>query len=493
MSNDQHGPAHSQPDRASPTPERRKPLVQGRTPERATRTKRGGTLVPAGLGKVRGMVGLGRPTSIEGLTPEAAGYARRNFRLGVSNGVLLGLVDGLISPTIVLALFINHLGAPNFMVGLLPAIVSGGWFLPQLFIASRVQGQRHVMYWYRRTAISRSICMAILSIAAFLLAEYPGILLAVFFLLYSVYSLSGGISGIPWLEMVSKMIAPRRRGTFFSLRSFWGSVLALLASGLLAAILSERLPGMTFPYNFAVLFCIVTLLVTAGYASWMAMREPTAVETAPPITIRALLRRGIELVRTEREYRAFMVVRILLALATISDPFYAVFAKTVLGAPVEIVGLYVAASSAASLASNFVWGPMGDRATNRTLMAATVVAVAVVPLSALLLPMLSAVAAPNVVSTLFALVFVFAGLAAGSARILNNNMLLSIAPAAERATYIGFLNTVLGLVTFVPPLGGALVDIVGFPALFAFSLLLAGGAMLATTRMSTKHVYETTT
>jgi hypothetical protein len=63
-------------------------------------------------------------------------------------------------------------------------------------------------------------------------------------------------------------------------------------------------------------------------------------------------------------------------------------------------------------------------------------------------------------------------------------MLLTIAPAAERATYIGFLNTVLGLVTFIPPFGGALVDVVGFTALFVLALVIAGSAMLATTRMS---------
>ncbi len=442
--------------------------------------------LPSQFNRVKRVVSLSRNPNLEGITPEAALHSRRNFRLGVTNGVVLTLVDGLISPGIVLALFINRLGGSNLLVGLLPAIASAGWFLPQIFIAPRIQGLPYVMFWYRRTAVSRVTCMLLLTLATITLGATPALLLLAFFVLYTIFALSGGISGLPWLEMVSKMIPPRRRGTFFSLRSFWGSVLAVLASGLLAAFLSEKLTGLKFPLNFAALFAVVTILVAIGYGSWMVTREPKAAIAAPPITLRALLKRGVELVRTEREYRAFMVVRILLSLASVADPFYAVFAKVVLGAPVEIVGLYVAASSGAALASNFLWGPLGNRASNRTLMASTVVSVALVPISALIIPTFDAVAPHAVVNTAFALVFVFAGLAAGSARILNNNMLLTIAPAAERATYIGFLNTVLGLVILVPPLGGALVDIVGFTALFVLSLLLAAAAMIATTRMGVK-------
>lgn len=444
--------------------------------------------IPSQLDRMRRVISLSRNPTIEGISPEAAQHVGRNFRFGVANGVVLTLVDGLISPGIVLALFVNRLGGSNLLVGLLPAIASAGWFLPQILVAPRVQGLPYVMPWYRATAISRILCMTLLTVSTFALGANPALLLVAFFVLYSIFSLSGGISGLPWLEMVSKMIPPRRRGTFFSLRSFWGSLLAMLASGLLAALLSERLTGLSFPTNFALLFAVVTLLVTTGYTTWMLTREPKATVTAPPITLRALLKRGAELLRTEREYRAFMIVRVLLSLASVADPFYAVFAKVVLGAPVEIVGLYVGASAAAALASNFLWGPLGDRASNRTLMASTVVSVALVPLSALIIPMFNAVAPNAVVNTAFAVVFVFSGLAAGSARILNNNMLLSIAPAAERATYIGFLNTVLGLVILVPPLGGALVDVVGFTALFVLSLVLAGAAMLATTRMGTKSV-----
>lgn len=434
---------------------------------------------------------LSRPQSgmVEGLSPEAALHARRNFRLGVANGILFGLVEGLIAPSLVLALFVNRLGGPNVLVGLLPAILSGGWFLPQMIVATRVQGQKRVMHWYRRSSIVRVTCLVIITISIVVFAAYPSLLLVIFFLFFGIYAFGAGVSGIPWLEMVGKTISPRRRGSFFSLRSFWGGVLALASSGLVAALLSERVPGLTFPYNFALLFAVVTVVVTLGLWFWSLVREPEAVEIAPSVSLSGIFKRGILAVRTDREYRSFMGTRILLALASISDPFFAVYATTVLGAPTELVGLYLAASSSSSLLSNFVWGPLADRASNRTLMVWTVISVASVYVAALVIPLFTGLVPQGVVTTAFALVFVLGGLAAGSGRIVNNNMLLTIAPAAERASYIGFLNTVLGLVLFVPPLGGALIDAVGFEPLFVTSLLLGVVALAASTRMSGQRAY----
>src|SRR5205807_2663203 len=142
------------------------------------------------------------------------------------------------------------------------------------------------------------------------------------------------------------------------------------------------------------------------------------------------------------DYRSFMIARVLLAFVSIADPFYVVYAKVALGAPLATVGLYLAASAISALLSNFIWGPLTDRVSSRTLMVLTVLSVATVPLAALVIPLFQPVVPADVFDTLFAVVFVFGGLATGSARIVNNNMLLSIAPPAERPAYLGFLNTV---------------------------------------------------
>jgi MFS family permease len=119
-------------------------------------------------------------------------------------------------------------------------------------------------------------------------------------------------------------------------------------------------------------------------------------------------------------------------------------------------------------------------------MTLTVISVALVPLTAFVVSLFANMIDDVFLFTTFTLVFVLSGLAGGAGRIVNNNMLLTIAPAAQRATYVGFLNTVLGVVIFVPVLGGILVDLVGFEVLFLLSLALAAFALIASQRMSNR-------
>jgi hypothetical protein len=427
---------------------------------------------------------LRREPSVEGLSPEAALNASFNFRMGVLNGIMFTLVEALIAPSLVLALFVTRLGAPNVLVGLLPAILSGGWFLPQLLVASRVAGLSYVMPWYRRVGILRAICMATLALCTVLFAGSNLLLLVTFLLFYIVYSFSAGFSGIPWLEIVGKTVAPRRRGTFFGLRNFWGGIVALLAAGPLAAILSEQLLGLRFPYNFAFLFAATAVGVGVGVWAWSSIREPAGVAAEPAHSVRDMVRRGVGAFRSDVDFRAFLWARVLISLATVAEPFYVVYVTMELGAPPSIVGLFVGALSLSALLSNFLWSPLADRASNRTLMLLTAVAFALVPLLALVLTFLAGSLDRGVLYSLFAGVFVLSGLALGASRVVNTNMLLAIAPPAERAAYIGFLNTILGIVIFVPVLGGLLVDLAGFVPIFVLSLTMSLGAMLLSRRMT---------
>jgi MFS family permease len=220
------------------------------------------------------------------------------------------------------------------------------------------------------------------------------------------------------------------------------------------------------------------------------VKEPAAIEIAPSINFRRLLKRGMEAYRTDSDYRTFMISRILLSLATVSDPFYVVYAQAHLAAPAGTVGLYLAALSISSLLSNFIWSPLADRASNRTLMTLAVLASALVPVIAVLVSMFIGMWDNVFLYTSFTLVFIMSGLALGASRIVNNNMVLTVAPPAERATYVGFLNAILGVVIFVPVLGGLVVDVLGYLVIFIASVVLAALALLASTRMSTKRPYQ---
>jgi hypothetical protein len=47
----------------------------------------------------------------------------------------------LTDPSLVLSVFVRMLGGSNMLIGLLPTIRFGGWFLPQFMAASWIQPQ----------------------------------------------------------------------------------------------------------------------------------------------------------------------------------------------------------------------------------------------------------------------------------------------------------------------------------------------------------------
>ncbi len=80
-------------------------------------------------------------------------------------------------------------------------------------------------------------------------------------------------------------------------------------------------------------------------------------------------------------------------------------------------------------------------------------------------------------------VFLLIGLSVDGSGIASTTYLLEIAPADARPTYIGLANTMLGLVTFIPVIGGALLPVIGYQSLFAVAGVFAVLTWLATLRL----------
>jgi MFS family permease len=412
---------------------------------------------------------------------EAALTSRRNFNLGVANGVLGGLLDPL-SNVFVLTLFITRLDMPQFLVGLLPAISNWGGLLPQMVVAGKVRGKRRVKPWYRLAAIMRVIGLFGMSLCAALVLVNTGLVLPVFFGFYLLYAVGNGVSGIPFIEMVGKIVPDHRKGTFFGLRQFGSAAMAMLTSGIAGAVMAGHF-GLTFPYNFAAMFAASTLVGSAVYLTWLQVREPDLEAVKAPETA-SVFRLGLRALRENRDYRLFAAVRLLGTFAGISGPFYLVFVTKVLQVPLEVMGLYMMGSTAVSLVGGLVWAPVANRAPRHKLvMISTALQFANAVCALLVITMsgaISAGAAPFVAAP----VFLISSLAGSAAVMFNDTTLLSIAPAGERPTYFGFLNTLAGMASFVLPLGGIILDRWGYMPLFSLSTTLAAGGVLAAVRLS---------
>ncbi|MEK7278631.1 MAG: hypothetical protein AAB427_14860, partial [Chloroflexota bacterium] len=132
-------------------------------------------------------------------------FARRNFRLGVINGLCFFFAETLMDPTLVLVAYVSHLTGSALWLGLIVPLRDASWFLPQLWVSGFLQNWPRKIRLYRYMAVARMAVWSALVLAVFTIRS-PLWMLAAFFVTYSVGSLAAGVSGLPFMEVVGKTI-----------------------------------------------------------------------------------------------------------------------------------------------------------------------------------------------------------------------------------------------------------------------------------------------
>ena len=88
-------------------------------------------------------------------TEFARRHFKRNFFLGVSNGVLFHFAWAFTGTSTVLPLFISRLTPSEILIGLASTLEALGWFLPQIAIAAMTLHRRRQLPVYIRAAFLR--------------------------------------------------------------------------------------------------------------------------------------------------------------------------------------------------------------------------------------------------------------------------------------------------------------------------------------------------
>ena len=272
---------------------------------------------------------------------------RRNYRLGVMNGVLFTLGETMLSANLVLALLIRQLGGSLALVGLLPALQSGGYLLPQMLVGGRLQGMRAKLPLYRRAAFARIVAYLVLLAAIFGATRFPPtISLWLIVVSFSIFNLGGGTSTLAFQDVVAKVIPARRRGSFFGTRQLFGGLLSFLIVGPLVRWLLNDDGPLAFPNNYGTLGVLGLLCIAAGLIAFGRIDEPLQAEVGAPVRMSDGLRRAPAILREHADYRWFIVSRMLTRFGQVAEPFYIVYATETLGLPASAAGLYLAVQRA---------------------------------------------------------------------------------------------------------------------------------------------------
>ncbi len=403
------------------------------------------------------------------LTPK---QVRRNFILGIVNGVFFRFFMTLTDPSLVLTWFVSQLTVSPTIIGLLMPISKGGWFLPQLLISQHVQKLPRKMALYHIISIGRFLSWLAVTVLLFVLGDRnPRLLLVLFFLLFTAYHLISGLGGICFMAIVGKAVPARSRGTFLGLRNLGGGLLALAGAAFVRYMLDER-RGIRFPLNYGWLLVAAMVAAALGLLAFALVHEPEedVTSSAKPLPLHV---QGARLMREDHNYALFILLRILSLLNSTAMPFYTLFAKERLNAPASSAGTYLTLYTLAVMGSTLLWGPLCDRKGNRVGMLVTTALSTIAPLIVLLF-------GSQLSYSAFALIYPLLGAVETGIEITSFGYTLDASPAEQRVFYIGFINTVLGVSSMGLMSLGLVVRGFGLGALFALCLATtAASAVLA--------------
>jgi len=398
--------------------------------------------------------------------------------LGADYGLFM-LALTFASQSTILPAFAAWLGAPNVLIGAIPAVMTLGWFLPSLFAAGHTETLTRILpFLMRWTGWERVPFLAMALMAFFTAERWPGLTLGLMLLMLLIITGVGGFLMPAWMELIARALPTTIRGRFFALSNF---VAGLVGFGV-SLLITEVLARVAAPASYGVCFLGATLCVGLSWVALAVVREQVTETAAPPVRLRDYLGRMPALLRRDRNLSWFIAARACGFTGAMASGFYTVYALRAWDAPASQAGVFTALLLLGQSVGTLTLGWVGDHAGHRLVLLIGMIAAAGATAMTLVAPTLGA----------FGLVFVLYGVQIAAVNVSSLNVLLEFSPTAEaRPTYVGLGTTAMAPAAFVAPLaGGLLADAAGFRVMFlvALTFTVAGLVVLATLVRDPRHL-----
>lgn len=411
-------------------------------------------------------------------TLEAQNRLRWNFLMGMVYGAFFSGGLAFSDSSTVLPVFLGSFTDSKTLIGLSAAVMSTfggiGSLLPQLFVASKLESKVSKRPLLRAAISVRALCWGLLALITYWFGRsHPlGIIVALLFLL-TLFTFMGGIAVVPFYDIWAKAIPAHLRGRFFGYLQLLGGVLAIGSGFVVKYILSHG--DIVFPTNYAVLFLFSFIFIGISYLALGSVKEPTDEVYSGQLPFGEFLKKAFHILRSDDNYKLFLVVQIFGGAMTLALPFYVLYARDVLGITLGMVGIFLSAQMLGNVISNLLWGYVSDFVGNKKVIQTSIFLGLAAPLIALI--------TPAHLSQLFIPLFVLIGFSMTGQMIGNTNFLLDISPPKDRPTYISLRGTLRFPVMLFPLIGGVIVQHISYSFLFIVTILTVLYGFILTFRL----------
>jgi MFS family permease len=384
-----------------------------------------------------------------------------NFWVNVMDLTFYNLALSFIYSSTVLSLYASHLTQSAALIGLIPAIQSVGYFLPQLLAAQRSEQLWRQKPFIQKISVMERIPYLFVALVCLLWpSASPVLSYGILAASLGLATFTGGFIGPAWNHMLSKVIPLERRGFFFGLSSATGGMLGVAG----AALSRHALGSNAFPTSFGICFL---LCFVAQVMSWVALslnREPARRPQVEALPAREYWRRLPGVLRGDANFCRYLVARSLIVLGGMAGALYIVYGKRVFAVDDAFAADLTMAALITQTASTPLLGILADRRGNKLLSEVS----ALLGAGALVLVML----APG--SLWLFPVFMLMNGAVSSMFVAGQGITMEFGGPGNLPTYVALANTILAFPILVAPiLGGWLADTVGFQNLFVVALVLS--------------------
>ncbi len=399
-------------------------------------------------------------------------FVQRNFRWNFSVNLLditfITLAFSVISRETIMPLLITNLTDSKIAIGLVPAIFSISFYLPQLFAANHAERLPRKLPFVRFIGgVLERVPYLFLGFAIFFFAKSaPSIALFSIYLVVGLGAFGAGVATPAWFSMIGKVLPVNKRGIFFGVADGLGTMFGFVGAFIVGVVLQE----VAYPLNFASLCLVAAIFMGISWVGLSLNREPESPIVKAHIPFQRYFRQLPAILRRNHNYRRFMLSYALSRFSMMGTSFFIVYGNERFPLSGTDVGLLTAVLIGSQAVMQLALGWLGDRRGHKFNLA----------LSGLSLAAAALVAngATSVVGLIPSFILLGAGLAAD--RISHLNIVLEFAVPEDQPTFIGLTNTLLAPVVFLAPIFGGWLADVGFESLFSLMIACggAGGLML---------------
>lgn len=390
-----------------------------------------------------------------------AKHLRFNVLVGVVDGGFFGFGMGIASFVTIIPLFVATLTDSAILIGLIPALHTIGWQLPQLLTSGSVSRLlRYKPMVLLMTLHERVPYLGLAVVAYFSQSLNPTVALVIVFILLAWHGLGGGLTATAWQSMIAKLIPPRHRGKFFGLQAASANLIGSIGA-VVAGIILVRFTG---PTNYALCFLIAAVSMGISYGFLSRMREPSHTLNIDATHPTSILKQSGQVLKRDRNFGWFIVARTFSQFATAATAFYTIYAVRTFEMNAETAGILTGILFVSQVIANPIMGALGDVFGHRVILTLGTLAALCSALLAWFAPSLD----------WFYLVFALTGVASVALWATSIAMTLEFGTDSERPVYVGLANTLIAPATIAAPIiGGWVADTFGFGMTFLFSVVCA--------------------